>query len=116
VLRPADGTANAAEIVSFSEADTEGGAMRLLTVRNIGMDGSGSEDSSEEEYIIPWLSRQHCDVDQHLCLLPHYLKSRELHNEKSHVRVPFAAPDSDTQEEMCEPRAALGSPGGAAVY
>jgi hypothetical protein len=105
--RPADGTANAAEIVSICEADADGGAMQLLTVRTIGMDGVCTEDSSEEEYIIPWVPRQYCDVDQHLCLLQHYLKSRKLYTEKSHVRVPFAAPDDETHEEMCELPSAL---------
>lgn len=110
LLRPADGTANAAEIVSVREADSDGAAMQFLTVRNIGMADVCTDDPSEEEFIIPWVPRQYCDVDQHLCLLQHYLKSRKLHTEKSHICVPFAAPDDDTQEEMCELRPALCSP------
>ena len=101
---PADGTAHCAEIVAIHPAETEG--WELLTLRGVPF-GGGSGASEGAEYCLPYVPRRLCDVDQHVCALKEYLASRERALSASaspHVRVPFAAPDSQGEEELWEGR------------
>ena len=101
---PADGTAHCAEIVAIHPAETEG--WELLTLRGVPF-GGGSGSSEGAEYCLPYVPRRLCDVDQHVCALKEYLASRERALSASaspHVRVPFAAPDSEGEEELWEGR------------
>ncbi|EOD20265.1 hypothetical protein EMIHUDRAFT_458590 [Emiliania huxleyi CCMP1516] len=101
---PADGTAHCAEIVAIHPAETEG--WELLTLRGVPF-GGGSGASEGAEYCLPYVPRRLCDVDQHVCALKEYLASRERALSASaspHVRVPFAAPDSEGEEELWEGR------------
>jgi len=101
---PADGTAHCAEIVAIHPAETEG--WELLTLRGVPFDG-GAGSSEGAEYCLPYVPRRLCDVDQHVCALKEYLASRERALSPSaspHVRVPFAAPDSEGEEELWEGR------------
>ena len=101
---PADGTAHCAEIVAIHPAEMEG--WELLTLRGVPFDG-GAGSSEGAEYCLPYVPRRLCDVDQHVCALKEYLASRERALSASaspHVRVPFAAPDSEGEEELWEGR------------
>ncbi|EOD16298.1 hypothetical protein EMIHUDRAFT_451523 [Emiliania huxleyi CCMP1516] len=101
---PADGTAHCAEIIAIHPAETEG--WELLTLRGVPF-GGGSGASEGAEYCLPYVPRRLCDVDQHVCALKEYLASRERALSASaspHVRVPFAAPDSEGEEELWEGR------------
>jgi len=114
---PADGTANAAEVVGVSEptefapgvAGLDG--WRLLRLKQVAMpgapEGRGVDGAAPAEYNLPVLRRALCDVDQHTCELARYVDSRRWRpgtTKDSQICVRFAAPpdaadDVDGAEE-----------------
>ena len=114
---PADGTANAAEVVRISEpSDFAPGVAgldgwQLLRLKQVAMpgapEGRSVDGTAPAEYNLPVLRRALCDVDQHTCELARYIDSRRWRpgaTKDSQICVRFAAPpdaadDVDGAEE-----------------
>ena len=99
--QPADGTANAAVIVSLESF--EAGVMflhlrsteTLGAVGRLGDDGDGSSeplggDDEPPRFVLPVITRPYCDVDPHVVRLAHYTESLSRLASSSQVTVPFA--------------------------
>ena len=72
MLSPADGTMNAATIVSVEPART--GALEMpgwsiLRVRGVSIEGEEACDDDDQEYVLPFVGRADCDTDQHIVQL-----------------------------------------------
>ena len=97
VLKPADGTMNAARVLAVDSVDgPEGWA--VLRLEAIAIDGSDIDGA--EKYSLPFADRAHCDADQHVVRLGHYRDS--VSAQLDHVVVRFAG--SASEEELWEGR------------
>ena len=71
MLSPADGTMNAATILSVESApealDLPGWS--ILRVKGVTIEGGEACDDDDQEYVLPFVGRADCDTDQHIVQL-----------------------------------------------
>jgi len=114
---PADGTANAAEVVGVSEptefapgvAGLDG--WRLLRLKQVAMpgapEGRGVDGAAPAEYNLPVLRRALCDVDQHTCELARYVDSRRWRADAAVAQDAAKAKRKKRQVRKTESKASL---------
>jgi len=104
---PADGTANAAEVLQVSTPDEFApgvdalNGMLLLRLKSEPLPGKEAEECEPLEYNLPCIDRSKCDVDQHVCPLSRYLESQRWTagtGSASQLAVRFAVNEEEEEE------------------
>ena len=126
--KPMDGTANSASVERVERTDVPGlsllylkshGALRQPpTARGVpngelsgvesgiesGIDYESDAAATSAAFVLPVISRMHCNVDQHVLPLSTYQEAIERCARSPHIAVPFAASEAGKEEVLWEGR------------